>query len=106
MNRAIVNTTFYVEKGFDIKFLWWVKNVYLADVKPLEGKSVAKILTQTQEGTTSYAVRLEARTLVEAMSWQENVAAPKLEKLAKVFGQHILHFTTFMEEVSLNGIPD
>ncbi|WP_354665752.1 DUF4286 family protein, partial [uncultured Duncaniella sp.] len=54
-----------------------------------------------QEDCVSYAVSLEAATAEDAVEWHDNIGARLRAILHQRFGEGVVFFTTYMENLSL-----
>ncbi len=100
----LINTTFYVDASVDAEFHTWVREHYFpcalaedAFARPF----FARLMLEQQEGMTGYAVQICAPTHEAAIQWHDGPAASLRGDLSRRFGQRILFFTTYMEEISL-----
>lgn len=96
----IVNTTFYVATTLRGVFFDWLKGSYIPSA-PLANISVDHIRESIEEGYDGYAVRGECASLAEARAWHEGEGAMLRNALTGIYGEQILHFTTYMERVEL-----
>lgn len=97
----LVNTTFYAEAAVFDEALEMVGRVYLPMIQREERFREAllvKILVESDEGVSSFAVQFKSESLGEAISWiEEGDSAKFLGMLARRFGERLLRFTTPME---------
>ena len=99
-----VNTTFYVESSVETEFLRWVRNDYLPSATSLEGfgsPCLARLMLEPQDGMNGYAVQVCARDAETAASWHDSEGARLRGELSARFGQKVLFFTTYMEQLPL-----
>ena len=99
----ILNTTYYIHESIDADFRKWVSEIYFPsaiNIGGLERPMLAKILTDTQEGMSGYAVQLSADNKEIAELWHDNHAADLRGELSKLFGDKVLFFNTYMETIN------
>ena len=100
----LINTTFYVEASVEAPFLVWVREHYFPcalDDDTFARPFFARLMLEPQEGMTGYAVQICAPTHEAAVAWHDGAAAELRGDLSSRFGQRILFFTTYMEEIDL-----
>ena len=100
----LINTTFYVEASADAAFHTWVKDHYFPCAMTQNDFArpfFARLMLEPQEGMTGYAVQICAPTHEAAIAWHDGAAAQLRGDLSRRFGQRILFFTTYMEEIGL-----
>ena len=100
----LINTTFYVGATAEAEFHAWVREQYFPCALAEEGFArpyYARLMLEPQEGMTGYAVQICAPTHEAAVAWHDNAAAKLRGDLSNRFGQQILFFTTYMEEINL-----
>ena len=88
----IVNTTFYVEPALKSEFEGWARDCYVAAAVKSTGyvsSMVMRLLVEIEAGA-GYAVQFR---LVNPVGPELLAAA------AKRWGERMVHFTTFMEEL-------
>ena len=101
----ILNTSFHVHLNFDSEFKEWVRRTYIPSaVKSglLTSPRFAALLIEVQEEWVSYAVSFEAETAENAVEWHDNEGAELRAELHKRFGEGVVFFTTYMEELPLD----
>lgn len=100
----ILNTSFHVHVSLDEPFKAWVRNVYIPEALAsgrLSSPRFASLLIEVQEDCVSYAVSFEAETPEAAAEWHDNAGAELRGMLHKRFGQGVVFFTTYMENLPL-----
>lgn len=100
----LINTTFYVESSVETEFLRWVRTDYLPSATSLAGfsyPSLARLMLEPQDGMTGYAVQVHAKDPETAVSWHDAEGARLRGELSARFGQRVLFFTTYMEQLPL-----
>jgi hypothetical protein len=101
----IVNTTFVVERQLTEQWMTWLRLAYVAEALSL-GNLTAPLLTRiiTADGpadSDSYALQMRARSAADLDRWLSTLQPDLLGRMAGRWGQHVLHFTTTMEEIAL-----
>lgn len=97
----IVNTTFYVEPALKSEFEGWASDCYVAAAVKSTGyvsSMVMRLLVEIEAGA-GYAVQLRFADDDAARHWDNAVAPELLSAAAKRWGERMVHFTTFMEEL-------
>lgn len=101
--KIILNTTFIIPDARLKEFVSWGRDVYvkaLTDSGIFTSPSMARILQQVEPGATSIAIQARADSLEAATRWHDETAALLRDDLAARFPSgHLLHFTTYMEEL-------
>lgn len=101
----VLNTSFHVHASLADKFKTWVRQSYIPSAKAsglLGSPRFATLLIEVQEDCLSYAVSFEARNIEDAIKWHDNEGADLRAELHRQFGEGIVFFTTYMEELSLS----
>lgn len=97
---VLLNTTFHVHPSVDAAFRQWVKEKYLPAAERA-GVSldpvVSRILADSEDGGVNYAVQFKAEKLDVARRWHDTEAHALKESLHRLYGERVLHFTTYME---------
>ena len=96
----LLNTTFHVHTSVNNAFIQWVKSTYIP--KALESGHFSqpifsRIMMQVDPEAVSYAVQLQASSHCDAETWHDTIAAQLKEELARLWGERVLHFSTYME---------
>lgn len=96
----LLNTTFHVHTSVNDAFIKWVKDTYIP--KALESGHFSqpiftRIMMQVDPEAVSYAVQLQSSSHSDAESWHDTEAAQLKEELARLWGERVLHFSTYME---------
>ena len=100
----ILNTSFHVHVSLADKFKAWVRQSYIPAAKSsglLKSPRFAALLIEVQEDCLSYAVSFEAANIEDAVKWHDNEGAALRSELHRSFGEGVVFFTTYMEELSL-----
>ena len=100
----VINTTFYVEGSVETEFLRWVRADYLPSATSQPGfctPSMARLMLEPQDGMTGYAVQICAADHEAASAWHDSEGASLRGELSARFGQRVLFFTTYMEQLPL-----
>ena len=99
----LLNTTFIVHKSIEKAFISWVNDTYIPAaeqsgifIEPL----LSRILLETDPEATSFALQMRAHSHQEANTWHDCDAAALKSDIAKMWGEKMLHFTTFMEIIN------
>lgn len=98
----ILNTTFYIHESIDGEFRRWIECEYFPSALEhggLEHPVMAKILMEPQEGMNGYAVQCQAPDIAGAQQWHDAHAASLRDSLSAKFGEKVLFFTTYMEQI-------
>lgn len=101
----ILNTSFHVHINLDEKFKAWVRQDYIPSAMAsgrLSAPRFAALLIEVQEDCVSYAVSFEAATAEDAVAWHDNEGATLRGNLQRRFGEGVVFFTTYMEELPLD----
>lgn len=96
----LLNTTFHVHPSVDVAFRQWVREKYLPAAEragvsrePL----VSRICGESEDGGLNYAVQFKSESLDAARRWHDTEAQGLKEALFRLYGERVLHFTTYME---------
>lgn len=98
----LLNTTFHVHRSVDVAFRQWVREKYLPAAERAgvsQEPIVSRILAESEDGGISYAVQFKALSLEVARRWHDSEAHALKESLHRLYGERVLHFTTYMEIV-------
>lgn len=101
----ILNTSFHVHVSLDSRFREWVRTSYIRSALKsglLKSPRFASIMIEVQEGCLSYAVSFEAETIEKAVEWHDGEGAALRSELHKHFGEGVVFFTTYMEELPID----
>lgn len=101
----ILNTSFHVHVSLDSRFREWVRTQYIKsalDSGLLKSPRFASIMIEVQEDCMSYAVSFEAETTESAVEWHDGAGAALRAELHRRFGEGVVFFTTYMEELPLD----
>lgn len=102
----ILNTTFVVSSPVEAAFMRWLSEVYvpaMAKAGIFTRPTLARVLPQIEPRTDSYALQAKCANFDSALRWHDVTAAPMREEIAKRWGERVLPFTTFLEEIPLEG---
>ena len=100
----ILNTSFHVHTSLDDQFKAWVRRDYIPSATTsglLSSPRFAALLIEVQEDCVSYAVSFEAETAENAVRWHDGEGAALRGELQRRFGEGVVFFTTYMEELPL-----
>lgn len=98
----ILNTSFHVHVSLDDEFQKWVRDIYIPSALSsglLYSPRFASIMIEVQDECRSYAVSLEAENVEDAAAWHDSLGADLRVGLQKRFGDAVVFFTTYMEEL-------
>ncbi len=102
MPAYILNTSFHMDETIKNDFIAWIKETYIPSAlqsgvfgRPL----LTKIMTVVEPGTVSFALHLVCGDLDKANNWHDNEGARMREMLSRRFGQRVVFFSTYMEEI-------
>ena len=95
----IFNTTYLVHPRLEEKFLAWIKESYIPQVKAtglLQAPRLMKVLTDEKDGI-SFSLQWEADN-VSAMGQYKKAHQSKMEEqVIKEFGESVLFFSTHLK---------
>lgn len=100
----ILNTTFVVSSVVQASFLRWLSDSYIpamAKAGIFTRPTLARVLAQIEPRTDSYALQARCANFDRALRWHDVTAAPLREEMKTKWGEHVLPFTTFLEELPL-----
>lgn len=100
----ILNTSFHVHVSLDDQFKSWVRQTYIPGALAsgmLSAPRFASLLIEVQEDCVSYVVSFEAPTAEAAIEWHDGKGAELRAALHRRFGEGVVFFTTYMEELDL-----
>lgn len=98
----ILNTTFYIHESIDGEFRRWIECEYFPSASEyggLRNPVMAKLLMEPQEDRNGYAVQCLAPDVAKAQLWHDTYAAELRDALSAKFGEKVLFFTTYMEQI-------
>ncbi len=101
----IINTSFHVHINLVDDFKAWVKDTYIPKALSSGIVSTPRFMTlliEVQEDCVSFAVSFEADTIESATRWHDNNGAKLRDQLRLKFGDGVLNFSTYMDELPLN----
>ncbi len=99
----IINTTFHVAPEVECDFKEWILSTYIPYATMDCGLSAPlfmRILAD-MEGGTGYAVQFKSASVQATEQWLECQQPVKLTKMASMWADKVMYFTTVMEEVAL-----
>lgn len=99
---TILNTTFHIHVSISDEFLRWVRETYFPSALKsglLTDPVLARLLIQVQEDAEGYAVQLKATSSEDAAKWHDGEGDRLRRELTARFGQRLVFFTTYMEEL-------
>lgn len=99
---TIINTTFHVEKSVQNRFCEWVRKTYVPEALSsgiLSDPCFSRILIEVQEDCLSFAVSFKIRSVEQAVEWHDGHGAGLRRDLHSKFGDRVLFFTTYMEQL-------
>lgn len=100
----ILNTTFHVHSSVEDKFLRWVRVNYIPQALSsgvLHSPSLARILIDVEPESVSFALQFSAENIDDASRWHDRDGEILRRRLSGVFGDRIVYFTTYMENLTL-----
>lgn len=98
----ILNTTFFAEEQVAPAVLQWLREIY---VKAAEAAGIfsvvelARITEPVEPGAVSFACRCCCHSAAEARRWHDSAAVLVRDELQSRWGQRVLWFTTYMEQL-------
>ena len=99
----LLNTTFLVHKSIEQPFIAWLNDTYI----PTAEKSgifteplLSRVLIETDPEATSYALQMRAHSHEDANNWHDQDATILKNSIFKLWGEKVLHFSTFMEFIN------
>lgn len=99
----LLNTTFLVHKSIEKPFISWLNDTYIPTaeksgifIEPL----LSRVLIESDPEATSYALQMRAQSHDDANNWHEQDATILKNIIFKLWGEKVLHFTTFMEIIN------
>lgn len=101
----ILNTTFHIHVSISDEFLRWVRESYFPSALAsglLTDPVLARLLIQVQEDAEGYAVQLRAASTEDAARWHDGEGDRLRRELTTRFGQRLVFFTTYMEELPVS----
>lgn len=101
----VLNTSFHVHVSLADKFKAWVRQIYIPSAISsglLKSPRFTALLIEVQEDCLSYAVSFEALNIEDAVKWHDNEGAGLRGELHRRFGEGVVFFTTYMEELPLS----
>lgn len=101
----VINTSFHVHIGLVDKFQAWIRQTYIPEALSsaiVSSPRFMSLLIDVQEDCDSYAVSFEAKTIDDAIKWQESKGAELMKTMHNKFGDGVLSFSTCMEDISLD----
>lgn len=101
----IINTSFHVHVSLVDDFKTWVKDIYIPEALASGMVSTPRFMTlliEVQEDCVSFAVSFEADTIEYATRWHDSDGAKLRDQLRQKFGDGVLNFSTYMDELPLN----
>ena len=101
----IANTTFVIERELLDSFLQWLKSVYLPTAlgsNVFSSSRVAKVLTNESPEVVSIACELTGESLSEIVRWHQDNATVLRAEMSTRWGERVLYFTTYLDEVMIN----
>ncbi len=96
----LLNTTFLVHKSIEQPFIDWVHETYIPSAEKsgiFTDPILSRVLIETDPEATSYALQMRAQSHSDADRWHNNEACLLKDAQARIWGERMLHFTTFME---------
>lgn len=104
----ILNTTFVVSTAVEASFLRWLEDTYvpaMAQAGIFTRPTLARVLAQIEPRTDSYALQARCGSFDRALRWHDVTAAPLRDDIKTRWGDRVLPFTTFLEELPLATNP-
>lgn len=100
----ILNTSFHLLASHETEFVDWAKNTYIPAAKKsgLFGEiALIKILTEVDPAAKAYAIQLKSESMAEASRWHDDTASLLKDDLTARWGEEVVYFTTYMEQLDL-----
>lgn len=99
----IINTTFYVHLSLEDAFLKWAREEYFPDAirDGLNDCVFSRLLIDIQDNAVGYALAVTAPDEASAVAWHDGKGTELRKRFADGKGEKVLHFTTYMEKLSL-----
>lgn len=100
---TIVNTSFHIYRPIQNEFIDWIRLTYKtsAEEAGLIHTRLARIDFEPDPETISFAFSAESDNERTAKQWNEGTAAQLRHDISSRYGEKVLFFTTYMEEVKL-----
>ncbi len=98
----LTNTTFVIDQSLIRQFIAWANEQYIASALAsgiFSDPLLSRILTETEPGTTAFALQLRSTDHDMAADWHDGKGAELRNTQAAKWGDKFLHFSTFMEIV-------
>lgn len=98
----ILNTTFFAEEAIGAELLRWLRDVYVKAVEAagiFTAVELVRVLEPLEPGAVSFACRCECDSLDVARSWHDSSAVLVKDEMMRLWGQHALWFTSYMERL-------
>lgn len=98
----IFNTTFHVDDSVHDDYLGFIREIYIPRASEsgfLRDGRLARILSQTGEPGTNYALQFRTKNGETLDLWMEQTGSRLGQELVKRFGSKVAGFVTLMEEV-------
>lgn len=100
---TILNTTFFAEEQLAGELSCWLCDVYakaIADAGIFDGPAeTARVVEPAEPGTVSFACRARCGSVEAARRWHGTTAALLRDDLHTRWGERVVWFTTYMEEI-------
>lgn len=98
----VFNTTYTVPNGDARNFVIWVHQVYLPKVAEqglLTSPRLLRILSHKDEETECFSLQFNVESTAILHRWYAEQGKALADELVKMFGDHIIGFSTIMEEI-------
>ncbi|AUD03748.1 DUF4286 family protein [Spirosoma pollinicola] len=97
----LYNTTYSVAEEVSSDWLRWMKRFFLPAVMATElpvGHRVLRLLTELENGGTTYSVQLDFNTMADYAAYQQYHADTLRQRIQHRFGNQFISFDTLLEE--------
>ncbi len=99
----IYNITFHIDNKVLDECLIFFKKEYIPKAianKILENPRFCKILSHSEDGSTSYSLQFQVKNLDALNNWWKECGNLLNEQLVKRFSEQVMGFTTLLEAVN------
>ena len=99
----IVNTSFHIYRPILDDFLIWLRTVYAPSAREagMNDLRLSRIDFQPDPDTLSFAFSAAHDDGDEARRWHDTAGGELRAALSEKFGERVLYFTTYMEEMDV-----
>ncbi len=102
----IINTTFIIHPTVLENWKKFIKQVYIPlslNELQFDDISVMQVLVEQEGGEKTFTVQLKSEHKQYIDFYQQQIQPRILRELTKVFKESVMHFTSIMQETSLDG---